>query len=149
MNTNQVLADVFIEVMQGTGFVDVALAEKTYVKGERSYVVKLDILMPYLGDLVVEFSEDVASQMVCNISGKDYNSEEGHVIYTDIVNEFLNVFAGKLFEVLAPQLLFEIGLPAQVAKSSLGLDKYEVLHFMTPEGFGVDLYKKFKSFNKH
>lgn len=135
---DKIIEDVFIETMSEMVFVNIALTDIFKVNNPVS--VKMSILMPYLGDVVVVFSKPLYSLLSENIFGDE--EYEGDKV-EDAIAEYLNVFTGKLLDKTYSDILFEIGLPEKINFNKMELDGYVPKYFIDPHGAHVALFSRF------
>lgn len=129
-----------INVMSSVAFTDVALDKKSPKVTPKSdwITLKIAVLMPFLGDVVVSMPSSLAKKLAQNMLDE---LDRGGQIEYDVVAEILNVLVGKIFCEVSPQLLFEIGLPEPlVVKDEKLLMKYESYLFKTVDGENLLLY---------
>ncbi len=151
---NAKITDLFVETMQDMAFVDVTLGTGEYKIARDSIVVKLEVIMPYSGDLLIAFDRDVAKEFAMNVFGEAQFVELQDPIL-DASSEFLNVIIGKIFSAFAPNLLFELGLPQVINNpDKINASSYDVTqHYITPEGKSIIFYFRLErlisAFNHH
>lgn len=146
MDTKEVIDNLFVEVMSEMGFVDVVPVSDGVVIID-PVAIKMGIMMPYLGDVVVVFSRPLAVKFAMNLSvTTEMESLEQGI--TDSASEFVNVFVGKLVEKLYPTVLFELGLPTRIDLSKLNKDGFVVHHYTDPENQRVSVFRKFHEIKK-
>ena len=138
---NLKIADLFAETMQDMAFIDVTLGTGKCQINPDAVAVKLEVIMPYSGDLFIAFDRDVAKEFAMNVFGEAQFVELQDPVM-DASSEFLNVIIGKIFSAFAPNLLFELGLPQVMNRpDKLDASSYDVTqHYITPEGKNIIFY---------
>lgn len=137
---NQKISELFIQTMQEMAFVDVALSSKNVAVPTDAVAVKLEVLMPYSGDLVITFEKDLAKEFAINVFGAEQIKELQDPVL-DAASEFLNVIIGKIFAEFAPDLLFELGLPQTITNpKAIDPSPYLVHSYISPEGKNIIFY---------
>lgn len=130
-----------IDTLQDSAFVDVITTDKSGVS-DNFKTVKIKILMPYAGSLLIQIDDKLLEQMIQNVYGNEFISDIQ--VGTDMLGELLNVVAGKIFELIASDVLFEISLP-ELIENPVIPKKAHVHHFVSPQGLGLDFYRQFDS----
>ena len=141
MSTANAIVDVFIETMESMAFVDVLPTDKV-PNFKNPIVVRMGIMMPYMGDVVIVFSENLANLLIDNLLGE--GAEDSDQALLDATGEFLNVYVGKLLDVLHTDILFELGLPKRIEFNDIKSEDFNIVHFSDPNNFSVSLYHKLK-----
>lgn len=137
--TIQKISNIFTETMQEMAFIDVAPMDKLQnAFSPEAIAVKIEVLMPYTGDLVIVFEKDLAKEFAVNVFGESQLSQL-HEPVTDAASEFMNVIIGKIFAAFAPDLLFELGLPKLISPQ-IDASPYLAQHYVNPEGKQMTFY---------
>ncbi len=136
MKRDELISEVFIETMCDMAFVD--LIPQTEIDINNPIANKMRILLPYLGDVILIFSGNLANQLSMNL-----HEDKDHV--EDSINEFLNIFTGKLLERLHPDVLFELGLPEASSVDEIDDKEFEILNFGNPDNDNVCVYHQLKN----
>ncbi|MCK5073443.1 MAG: chemotaxis protein CheX [Bacteriovoracaceae bacterium] len=141
----KIIETVFIDAIAEMFFVDVIVAEDEELSIDCPIICRLSILLPHWGELILVFSEDIARELIENTLGGNVSEQKSKMV--DAVGEFANVFAGKLINEISPNMLFELGLPKIIDKSSFDItnSSYYAQYFQTPcKKFAV-VYCNFKN----
>jgi len=132
------MAEIFVETMQQMAFIDIAPVEKKFSFSQEALAVKLEVLMPYTGDLIVVFDKDLAKEFASNVFGEAQINLINEPL-ADATSEFMNVIIGKIFAVFAPDMLFELGLPKSIS-AVFDSSPYVVQSYVSPEGKNMAFY---------
>lgn len=137
INSNEIIAKSFIESMSEMAFLDTI---KTYDFDENQlknyYGVRIKILMPFLHDILVFMKRDTLVKIRDNLISEEIAVISEEEILWDCMQEFLNIFAGRIFQNLSPDLLFELGLPEkfEFKDGATDLKGYTSQYFVTDDG---------------
>jgi hypothetical protein len=104
----KVIASCASETLQSLAFSELIITDDIVDNQiDQMIPVKIDILLPYLGDVWVLIHHEMAKLISLNLF-QDTNEE----MINDSAKEYLNIFAGLLMQKMLPNDLFELGIPA-------------------------------------
>lgn len=134
-----IFEEVFIETMSAMAYLDLVESNDLTLSIESLSGYEINVVVPYMGDIIVFFSDDMKRTVGNNIFDceRSFSQDE----FSDVIGEFLNVFAGKLLDKLHPDVLFEIGLPKKVSGDVVRVEQFLVTTFSDPTGGLVALYR--------
>lgn len=133
----KVIEEIFIETMREMVYLDVVKTTVPVLDIESLIGHAINVVVPYRGDIVVFFSEQMIKSVGKNIFDCDHKFSKEE--FADVIGEFLNVFAGKLLDKLHPNILFEIGLPRMINYKDLSINDCTISNFADPSGGQVAL----------
>lgn len=133
------LAQAFVETISEMAFID-AIQDDVKSVMEEQIGYKLTILRPFSDHIYVFFPKKVVSQMIENMFAGEENIHSPEICF-DCVAEFLNVLAGKYFQLAKPDQLFELSLPTQAELEDVPRE-FIPLAFKTAEGHNIMVYHK-------
>lgn len=136
--THHIIENTFVEVMETLGFYEV-ISSHSPVPLANPILIDMKITMPYMGNFVVAFSNEIAEEITANFfADVTKNANERQVYVVDTLCEFVNVFGGKVMQQLYPHLAFRLGLPQKIENIP---DEAYVMHtFVDPNGRGAMVY---------
>lgn len=136
---NEIIQKCLIDVITDIGFVNVAIdPRKKMVKVDKDWVtLRITVLMPFLGEMILSLPPQMAQQMAKNALDKLAIGQQSSY---DIVAEILNVLVGKVFCEAAPHLLFELGLPEPILPHEISSERYMCAPCLTEEGYSFLFY---------
>lgn len=144
MNEQEAIQKEFIETLREMAFIEVLPDhENDRIDIKRPVAAKMSVLMPYLGDVIVVFSQGLVNELSGNLFGKEEGQSEER--QRDALFEFVNVFVGRVLDQIYPDVLFELGLPQQFDLTVFNPDNFEVECFVDPHESHALVYRKFSS----
>lgn len=99
---------------------------------ESPMAVKLGILLPFLGDMIIVAPHSVCKLFISNIYTEPIDPQDQDIL-KDTLAEIINIVCGKLFQIAAPDVLFELGLPEIIDPDGLDLKDYTIQFYKTAQ----------------
>lgn len=144
MKEQEAIQKEFIETLREVAFIEVLPYHgEDKVDIDKPVAAKMSVLMPYLGDVVIIFSQRLVDELSYNLFGKEEGSDEDRK--RDALFEFLNVYVGRVLDQIYPDVLFELGLPQQFDLTGFAPENFEVECFVDPHESHALVYRKFSS----
>ncbi len=133
------LVDSVVETMQSLAFVDLIEDDPSnFDIGGDYFSLKIDILLPYLGDVWLFLDKRLSHAISQNLF-----QDSSDQMIQDASSEFLNIFVGLFLQKHLPKELFELGIPS--VNTQLDIENYDLISFVSEEGFKVMIAHKMKA----
>ena len=129
MNRKEIIAELFINILADAYFVDFENIAATELQIEAPLCSQMIVTLPYMGSFVSIFPLKIAEEMTMNVM--DIKSPE---VVLDTINEWQNVFVGKVLERFYPNTLFELDLPKIVPLESINPSDFFIQAFESVDG---------------
>ncbi len=129
----------FIDSISEMGFIDVASCADIPIDSIINPLPsRIKVMMPFLQDIVVVFPESIVLNMKKNLFADSIDEPS---VY-DTVYEFLNVFAGRIFQIASPDMLFELSIPEGIDLLKTDLSKHKKHTYQSSCGKHIIVWHK-------